>query len=366
MVSSSKIKFAQKVFVTFCVLTALISSSFSAACIEIDGTYNCDEWEGSIIYVLLDGKSNCGVDYGIIEHYIDNENNSMNLCFKFTDPSLEKDNSYVGLELTVEDSDSYIITASDTPKYADYNNYSFNGAMSIDKNNGATCEINIGFKLGLPKEISGNVRFIDADGALSNIYSFTIINEEYVEPTAAVLTEKNNDNKKSDKVKATSAKSENKRTTKNSKAETTREKETTQFYIQTSPPYSYVRKTRPHVTKRIETTAEKSLKTTKKPSAKVYYYEKEVIISQVYITEAEADVEQITSTTNISSENVFPVSEIKATEFIEQNLSSFANSEGTKYKVLIISVSAFAFGAIAAVSARSKKSFNKNNDSESQ
>ena len=367
----------------------ILNFTFTALCITIDGAHNGVEWDGATVDQLLNGESNSNVDFGLVKTIIDSKENALYLCFMFIDPSLEPDNTFAGVSLSVENSESFSVTAEDTPCYSDSSDYVFNGAISIDENNGATCEIRIGFKNGLPQEISANVRFIDSEGALSNVYYFTVINKDYSETTELIITEpeseiENYETETSKKQKTTVIKTTKEKTTKEKttkKAKTTTEKEEkatdytlkprttkaekkkTEFYIQTSPPYSYVRKTKaPKKTTSAKTTVVQKTKTTKQAPATVYYYEKEIIISHIYVTS------EIGTSTSVTLPTTEPLSTFTETAPILPNVSSTVTennislSEGTKYKIIVAIFAAISFTALAFASSRSatKKSDNYN------
>ena len=319
----------------------------------------------------------------------------------FIDPVLETDNTSVGVMLTVEDSDSFTVTANNSPDCYDIADYSFDGAISIDENNGATCEIRVGFKNGISKNISAKVRFIDSDGNLSNVYPFTVINSYYSETTELIITEEETDeteskttqSQKTTKEKTTKEKTTKEKTTreKTTKEKTTKkkvttekevrttdytlkprttkaEKKKTEFHIQTSPPYSYVRKTKaPKTTKSLKTTVPKAPKTTKQKPATVYYYEKEIVISHIYVTAEETSLSDVTTsvTSNITATAPTPTN-LSETKFIEHNKKT-SLSDGTKYKIIIGVLSAISFTVLAFASSKSamKKSDN-NNEPDSQ
>lgn len=353
-----------------CVLTVLITACllFKAYSADIDGIDSGYEWDGATPYVFIDGESNCGVNFGIMKLILDNEKRAVYFCFMLIDPNLEVGNLQTGVSLSIENSEAVTFTAESTPENYDIDKYSFEGAISIDENNGATCEIYLGMKEGLPKTINGSVRFIDAEGIPSNEYDFSIINEGYVEQSATnIMPTADNDDpafnpdlmtEKTTKSSGRTTDALNteteKKTERISRTTTTTWKYTTEeFVINTSPPYSYVRTTKaPKTTATTEARSES--KTTVKDKtnsvATVYYYEKEVIISEVYdepkttLREELSSVSSLpctTATTEVSNE---PISET-----VNQSVSM---SEGMKYKYVIGGVAATLIVLLAAWSAR--------------
>ena len=161
-----------------CILILLLSFILSAFSYDIDGIDNGYEWDGAIVSKILDGESNCGVNFGVVKYKFDYETSAVLFCFMFSDPDVTPENNNAGILLTVEDS-TFEFNASDGKKSENIDPYSFDGAIHLDENNGATAEIRVGIKAGLPKSLDCCVRFIDSQGYYSNYYYFTIINDEY-------------------------------------------------------------------------------------------------------------------------------------------------------------------------------------------
>lgn len=363
-------------------LSVIFAQTVTASGVSIDGLHNGVEWDGATADQLFSGESNSKVNYALVKTMIEPEESAVYFCFMFIDPSLEPDNTSVGVMLTLNDFDSFTVSAESSPSAYDTSECVFDGALTIDENNGATCEIRVGFKQGLPERISATVRFIDSDGAMSNNYSFTVINSYYSETTELIITEEEPDTAAPETTKEKTAKQKTtrKKTTTEKEEKTTdytlkprttkEEKKKTEFYIQTSPPYSYVRKTKaPKTTKAAITVTSAKPKTTKQKPATVYYYEKEIIISQVYVTAGETFFSDNLTTV---SENADVTESTSAANITEKTSSAESDNkisltDGTKYKIIIGAVAAASFTALAFASSRSsiKKSDN-NNEPDSQ
>ncbi len=321
------------------MLFLFVSSAFSA---HIDGFDTGAEWDGATTYKLVDGESNCGVNFGAVKVKFDFENSAVFLCFMFIDPSLEQDNSLAGISLEIEDSSPFEITLSSSPSSYDIQKYSFDGALSVDENNGATCEIRIGIKSGLPKTLDGRVRFIDAEGEPSNYYNFSLVNEKYVETTALNIapTYDNSDPAYNPDLLTS--------------RRTTRKRSTTQkFVIKTSPPYSYTGRTEKTTKKKTESTEPK---TSVIPT--VFYYEKEVIISHIPVTEASVNVTANEQTTVETTR--FVETEMHYSSERSETSNTIPLSKGQKYKILATFIGGLLFLIIAGFGAFSAK---KNRDS---
>lgn len=306
---------------------------------EIDGIDDGVEWYGSNSVKLLDGESNCKVNLGIVKWSLDSKNNGLYLCFMFSESELTKENINVGISLTIEDSEPFVLTMSSTPNSYDIDKYSFDGAMSVDENKGVTCEIRIGMKYGLPSQINGKVRFIDSDGSPSNFYDFTIDNETYVEETAPIYKEEN-------PIKPTTKKSSTIKSTTKESSKTTQSYgfDFLDFLLSEE---TTSKKSKSKTTTKKSTTS-KSEKTTK---SSVKIIEKEIYISAV--TEPAAETPATTSS----------LSQVSNSNAAQSNISL---SEGSKYKTFTAIAGGIALIAVAVLGTLgSNKKAKNNNDPKS-
>lgn len=342
-------------------ITAFVSDFSKAYPAEIDGLHDVIEWDSAVITVLVDGESNSGVDFGLVQTMIDSENSAVFFCFMHKDSSLDKSNTETGVMISVENSDYFTVTPAMSPAADDSSKHSFEGFSSADDNNGATTEIRVGFKHGIPKEINCKARFIDAEGRLSNIYSFTVVNDEYTETTELIITHAEPETTKRPATVKAAATTKRKTATTKKKSETqkrTTTEPTEAFEISKTPRrYTYVRTTKPRATQQ-ETTS----RVIKTSPASVYYYEKEVIISQVYITMTE-DTKTV-SDTNGAEETTTKAQTQNATpaEPATEAKNTFSLSEGAKKKTLIGIMAAISFTVIAVAGTRSSKKGSDNDE----
>lgn len=352
------------VMLSILCVAAVTAKSVSANQAEIDGVHNSIEWDSAVITVLVEGESNSGVDLGTVQTMIDIENSAVFFCFMHKDPSLVKGNTVTGVMLSVENSDYFEVTSASSPAFDDSSEYSFEGFASTDDDNGATTEIRVGFKHGIPREISCKARFIDAEGKLSNVYSFTVINDEYTEATELMITQNEPATTKKSSAKPAATTKKKAATTKkksvtDKETKAQAENTTEEFEISKTPRrYTYVRTTKPRTTGKEETTA----RAKKTSAATVYYHEKEVIISQVYVTLTEetkavgdvTDTEEATTAEQTQNEAASePSTEIKST---------FSLSEGTKKKALVGIMAAVSFTVIAVAGTRGSKKKTDNDE----
>ena len=166
-----------KKFISILLLsTCLYLSAITVFSADIDGYDKGEEWAGAETLLLLNGESNCNVNFGLIKWIVDSDTNCIYFCVMFKEPDLAADNTNVGASLKIENSDFYTVRATSSDNIIDEDRYSFEGSLSVDSNNGVTCEIRLGLKYGIPDIINGSVRFIDSEGVPSNIYDFSIDN----------------------------------------------------------------------------------------------------------------------------------------------------------------------------------------------
>lgn len=277
-------------------LLMLLAFAVSAFSVTVDGIDGGAEWGGAPVKRLLSGESNCKVNFAAVKAKVASSESAVYLCFMFKDPDAALFNPAAGVILNVGN-DTFTVTMESAPCSDDTADHSFDAAITADQNHGMTCEIRLGVKHGVPKSLDMSVRFIDTAGELSNHYAFTVENTEYSETQPVIVappTERPAAPPTEKPAKTTKAK-----------------KTTTQRDITEKQTTRKATTKRPKTTIRpVKTTAERTTKaqiqrTTKEPKTKaqrtkavrvegnatVYYYEKEVIISQVIVTVPAAEAE---------------------------------------------------------------------------
>lgn len=277
-------------------LLMLLAFAVSAFSVTVDGIDGGAEWDGAPVKRLLSGESNCKVNFAAVKAKVASFESAVYLCFMFKDPDAALFNPAAGVILNVGN-DTFTVTMESAPCSDDTADHSFDAAITADQNHGMTCEIRLGVKHGVPKSLDMSVRFIDTAGELSNHYAFTVENTEYSETQPVIVappTERPAAPPTEKPAKTTKAK-----------------KTTTQRDITEKQTTRKATAKRPKTTIRpVKTTAERTTKaqtqrTTKEPKTKaqrtkavrvegnatVYYYEKEVIISQVIVTVPAAEAE---------------------------------------------------------------------------
>lgn len=269
--------------VALCILLSFVIQAFS---VSIDGFDNGAEWDGASVQLLENGNSNCKITFAAVKYRVASAENAVYLCFMFTDPDATEFNPLAGVVLSVG-SDTFTVAMADSPCADDTADHSFDAAITADANHGMTCEVRLGIKSGVPQSVDFSVRFADTVGELSSIYNFTVANPDYTVPQGNVYVptpdhEYVYPEEKTTKAKKTTTKKETtiKQTTKKKKPTTTRKPKTTA--VKTTKPHTT--KSTVKTTKAAKVTAKRTAKPKTEQAATVYYYEKEVIISQVVVT----------------------------------------------------------------------------------
>lgn len=277
-------------------LLMLLAFAVSAFSVTVDGIDGGAEWDGAPVKRLFSGESNCKVNFAAVKAKVASSESAVYLCFMFKDPGAALFNPAAGVILNVGN-DTFTVTMESAPCSDDTADHSFDAAITADQNHGMTCEIRLGVKHGVPKSLDMSVRFIDTAGELSNRYAFTVENTEYSEtqpvivapPTerpAAPPTEKPAKTTKAKKT--TTQRNTTKRQT--TRKATTKRPKTTIRPVKTTAERTTKAQTQ-RTTKEPKTKAQRTKAVRVEGNVTVYYYEKEVIISQVIVTVPAAEAE---------------------------------------------------------------------------
>ena len=277
-------------------LLMLLAFAVSAFSVTVDGIDGGAEWDGAPVKRLFSGESNCKVNFAAVKAKVASSESAVYLCFMFKDPDAALFNPAAGVILNVGN-DTFTVTMESAPCSDDTADHSFDAAITADQNHGMTCEIRLGVKHGVPKSLDMSVRFIDTAGELSNHYAFTVENTEYSEtqpvivapPTARPAAPPTEKPAKTTKAKKTTTQRDitEKQTTRKA---TTKRPKTTIRPVKTTAERTTKAKTQ-RTTKEPKTKAQRTKAVRVEGNATVYYYEKEVIISQVIVTVPAAEAE---------------------------------------------------------------------------
>lgn len=306
------------------IFALLLSFTFiSASAIRIDGSDSEFEWDGAECIRNVIGADSNNVEFALIKCcFDDNGYDAYFMLYMTDDLSDSLDNC--GFILTINDGVEITVTSSDVVSDAAPDLYNVTAKMNIVESDGVYCEIKVSFKKGLPDTVSGTVSYVDGTGNNSYFYPFSFVYKDAVttvtvaenstlKPTARVTKEKTT------KQKATSKST----TTKQSASKTTQK-------------------------------AEKTTKKQKENKTVVYFYEKEVVISQVYVSETVNNV--ITA-----EESTTAPSSVQAIQ------SNYQTADGIAIQKIICALGGVilvAFAAWAGLSAKKKPKEKASNNSE--
>lgn len=307
--------------VYFSAILILFTVVFSFAA-KVDGYDDGLEWQSYQTDVEVDGLHGNNICYAAMKHKYLNEYELCIFLYAADESSAVTD----GFGFIVDIFDDLKINVSDkgTELNGNSSKYSVESKMVFLDGNAASCEIIVGFKHGLPEKIIGNVSFVDGEGNNSYYYPFTFASVS--EDVTQVFTTK--------PLKTTKPEKTTKPVTTGKKDSTTKTEKTTTDKNSQKP-----------------TEAKMPNKTI------VYFYEKEIIVSQVTAVEPSQTV--IATETGIPQETETYVSQYESdlsTGFIAQRIVV-----GIGIVALVVS------GAIAGMNIKKSKSSEKvNNENDSE
>lgn len=238
------------------LVAVMIPFSFCSA-VKLDGEDDGVEWNNAQLDVLLQKKEANNVNYGLVYTIVDK--NGFDLYFLiFFSESPVGDYVSSGIILTLN---GFEITVDSNGNVNNPDSDLFNIAsgVKVEENDGCYVEMKVGFKRGLPENISAKLCFVDSNGTHSYHYPFLIQNslsstaqnsESVVNPSHENVTNERSTIPKTTKLKTTKPKTTKLKTTKSGSKVT------------------------------------KAPKRTQKPevgNTVVYFYEKEVVVSEVYL-----------------------------------------------------------------------------------
>lgn len=304
-----------KILIVLVFLYACCINTFAA--VKIDAFDSGTEWQNAEYKLLISEPNVNNVDFAYMKSIIDQNNYDVYILIHLSD---SKSSSYdhAGFILTLLNDVTITVTADNVRVEGNVADYSIESQIDVIENDGVICELRFGIKKGIPQIVTGTVSCIDGEGVTSNYYPFTLNNPNVEESTTA--KHHNNITENSNEEIVSRYREEKPITNNTTKAATT---------------------------KKVE-------KTTKKKDNKtvVYFYEKEVVISQVYVTEISQS--QSFAYTSSSQETAISQAASYATD-------EFQQSDGMKIQKVICVLGGallIGLGAWAGISA------NKNKDSQ--
>lgn len=331
---------------------------FSCYAVKIDGIDGGVEWEDAEFQPLLKDKDSNNVNFGSVSYIVDDNGFDIYFMIFFSDfDSANYESSGVILTLG---SDVITVDVNGNVDNPEPDLYHIEAAVCVAENDGCYCELLVGYKLGLPANISCKVSFIDGEGTHSYHYPFEVFNKCAVTTTVKSDSPKPRpDNDRVTKAQTTKPQTTKSKTTK----EETSYKEITIFDVfatqpSTRQPTKTVTKNRATKAQKTSASETKPIKTTKPIADKadektvVYYFEKEVIVSEVYVTSNYiAPVEPVCE---VYSENY-----VQQQTFVDEKAAKY--NEGVKIFRVVCVVAGLLLGVFAAWSGLNNK---KSDDSE--
>lgn len=218
-----------KTIFTFVLCISLLTMflSFESAALKIDGFLNEKEWKNTQPTVLItDSKAaNCEVDKGIVSVFCDESTEKIYLGFKvsLTDTVDDENDSY-GVSFSVGSGEFIKVTDNGISSY-DKDKFSVEAEITAYSDSAFGVETVIGVKYGLDSVETVRVRFIDADGSPSNVYTVEVPRNIVAESESVQLQQPIHNNRPADNEERTTKSSATKKP-KKSKLETTKRKTT--------------------------------------------------------------------------------------------------------------------------------------------
>ncbi len=163
-----------KIIVAFVLFVNMFMTCllFEAAAINTDGFLNETEWKNAqpIVLVTKSDAANCDVENGIVYIFCDEPTDRIYIGFKVKLTDYVDESNYYGVSVSVGSVDFIKITQNGISSY-DTDQFSVEAKISAYSQTAFGVEAVIGVKYGLSAVDSVKVRFIDAEGVPSNVYT---------------------------------------------------------------------------------------------------------------------------------------------------------------------------------------------------
>ena len=298
----------------FALILIFVISFDSSASIKVDGVEERYEWNNAEYINLISRADSNNVDFALIKCYFDSNGYDAYFMLYSTDRLSDNLNN-CGFILTLDNGVEITVNPNDVIVDAEPSLYNVSAKINVDESDGTYCEIKVSFKKGLPDVVSGTVSYLDGTGNNSYYYPFSFVFKEHSDADVSVITTENT-----------------------TKVKTTKPKTTTD----------------PKTTKVVETEKNKTTSAKHKENKTVvYFYEKEVVVSQVYVSESSP------ITTNEVNTAV--------PSLTEQTQRDFHIADGLEIQKIICALGGVVlvgFAAWAGLSVKKKSGENSSSDSE--
>ena len=166
-----------KICLFFVLLFTLLITClpFNVSAVNTDGILDENEWENIQPTVLVSGAdvANCGVKNGIVYIFCDESEDRIYIGFKVKlSQNIKEDSSY-GVAVSADSGGFANITPNGISSY-DTDKFSVEAKVCTYSDTAFSAEVALGVKYGLETADSIRVRFIDADGIPSNVYTLKV------------------------------------------------------------------------------------------------------------------------------------------------------------------------------------------------
>ena len=220
-------KISRIIAVAFAFILLAVSLSFNAFALNIDGALLEAEWKSADETVLVSStdNANCDISYGIVYVFCDESASRIYIGFKAKLTEKIDENSAFGAAFSA-DSDEFIYVTTKGVSGYDTDKYDVEAEACSYSDSVYSVEVALGIKYGMSSVDSLRVRFVDASGSPSNIYTVNIPDVNLLDDNNVTKPVYNNSDiadapaEKTTKVRTTKPKTTKPKTTKPKKTQT--------------------------------------------------------------------------------------------------------------------------------------------------
>ena len=168
-------KISRIIAVAFAFILLAVSLSFNAFALNVDGALLEAEWKSADETVLVSStdNANCDISYGIVYVFCDESASRIYIGFKAKLTEKIDENSAFGAAFSA-DSDEFIYVTTKGVSGYDTDKYDVEAEACSYSDSVYSAEVALGIKYGMSSVDSLRVRFVDASGSPSNIYTVNI------------------------------------------------------------------------------------------------------------------------------------------------------------------------------------------------
>lgn len=331
-------------------ISILLIFSFSVSAlayksVKIDGEIGNSEWINSNALTLFTERTNPSnkINQVSVRSKFEEDNYFLYLGFGFTvSNSPQNGSKNTGIILNLEGCDEEFRLTFENAELKDgeienYENvtaknsvsssgFTVTGAMKYYKGQSVSCEIEIESKKGLPENVCFEVSFIDAEGEKSSfvpvkVENTNITTTRVISPTTAAkekTTKEKTTKEKTTKattLKETTTQPKTHRVDRNKTSTTVKATTQKTTAVKTTAEKTTASKVTTTKAEKVKTSKAKASEAAKKKSTKrsaektgtAYYYEKEIIVSEVSNSAAETTAQSVFGFSNVPKSTVYKI-----------------------------------------------------------